>query len=181
MRSRTVLLGFFGSALVALLTLMAMSEQPNGGRSDPSSLPPAKDHAARAAELAEYESVLSEKRRQAEEIMKEGRPSPPKPAAKGTGQNSQNEQAAYARRLEQVLLSNGTSADVFIEPGPQLTIFMYLSKATVYQMIKDGHVLDNAFKLNFKRVRFHSKAGDSWFFDMSETMPVCDRTRRLCL
>jgi hypothetical protein len=99
--------------------------------------------------------------------------------------------ASYRAGLERAFLENGVSADVFIETKanplmmdfkryPKLVIFTYLSKATVYQFITKGRVLEGARHSGFQMVDFMDKGGKGhWFYDLTAA-GTCDVNGRLC-
>lgn len=102
-----------------------------------------------------------------------------------------SDRVAYARKWEQLLLSNGHSTDVHaIEDGdenfgqtPVLMFFGHFSKALVYQLVSAGGILQAAKKLDFKTVTFFDKGPDGLYtFDIrGSQLPRCSQHNRVCI
>jgi hypothetical protein len=74
----------------------------------------------------------------------------------------------YRGRLERALLENGVSAEVIVD-GTNLTIWMFLNRAMVFQLITKAKILDSAKEAGFNKVRFWDKGNDgAWLFDLTK-------------
>lgn len=97
----------------------------------------------------------------------------------------------YARKVEQILLEIGMSADVSsVEinrysytpgPTPLLLLFGSFSKAYVFQLTKEGYLLRTAKALGFRTVDFFDRGPDGHYvFDLSRDVPRCAKYNRVC-
>jgi len=111
-------------------------------------------------------------------------PALPPPLHSPPRQNGESVRLEFRHKMETTFLEHGVSMDV-IANGTHadiLTIFGYLSKATVYQIAFSGRVLESAKEIGFKKVDFDDRGAEGhWIFDLSGTTPpTCDTSRRVC-
>jgi hypothetical protein len=83
--------------------------------------------------------------------------------------------------LEKALLKDGVDAELYIDTGA-LVVWTWLSRATVYHLITEGKVLDQAKAVGFRSVRFWDKGSEGmWTYALTgDIIPHCDIANRLC-